>query len=65
MERVVQVAQELSMARDLNAVTAVVRHAARELTCADGATFVLRDGDLCFTRTKTPSAPSGRATAFP
>jgi hypothetical protein len=32
----------------LTAVLTVVRRAARELTAADGATVVLREGDLCF-----------------
>ena len=48
MSRLVGVVQELSLARDLPAVMAIVRRAARELTNADGATFVLRDGDLYF-----------------
>ena len=39
MERLVQVVQDLSHAHDVNAVTAIVRKAARELTGADGATF--------------------------
>ncbi|MBI2969277.1 MAG: histidine kinase, partial [Gammaproteobacteria bacterium] len=47
-ERLVGVIQELSLARTLDRVMEVVRHAARELTGADGATFILRDGDLCF-----------------
>ena len=36
-ERLVVAVQELSLARDLAAVTAVVRLAAREMTGADGA----------------------------
>jgi signal transduction histidine kinase len=43
MERLVVVVQELSLARDLATVAAIVRRAARELTGADGATFILRD----------------------
>jgi hypothetical protein len=43
-ERLVEVAQELSMARDFDAIREIVRRAARELTRADGATLVLRDG---------------------
>src|SRR5438105_15468977 len=38
----------ISLARTLEAVMAVVRRAARELTRADGATFILRDADKCF-----------------
>jgi signal transduction histidine kinase/CheY-like chemotaxis protein len=48
MEHLVQVVQRLSLARDLPAIMAIVRRAARELVCADGATFVLRDGNHCY-----------------
>lgn len=44
MERLVAVIQELSLARTLDQIMAIVRHSARELTGADGATFVLREG---------------------
>ncbi len=47
MEHLVKVVQKLSLARDLPAIMAIVRRAARELVAADGATFVLRDGDQC------------------
>jgi predicted hydrolase (HD superfamily) len=39
MELLVTVVQELSLARDLETISAIVRQAARELTQADGATF--------------------------
>ena len=45
MEQLVEVIQRLSLARDLATVMEIVRHAARNLTGADGATFVLKDGD--------------------
>lgn len=48
MMRLVQAVQELSLARTLEKVMAIVRTVARELTGADGATFVLRDGEQCF-----------------
>jgi hypothetical protein len=44
MELLVVVVQKLSQAKDLNTITTIVRRAARELTGADGATFVLREG---------------------
>lgn len=47
LERLVDAVQELSLARDVAAVAATVRSAARALTGADGATFVLREGDAC------------------
>jgi signal transduction histidine kinase len=43
----VQAVQELSAARTLDRIRAIVRSVAREIAGADGATFVLRDGDLC------------------
>lgn len=61
-ERLVEVAQALSTARDLDAILALVRRAGRELTGADGATFVLRDGDMCFYADEDaigPPPPSG------
>ncbi len=48
MELLVGVVQELSLARDLATITEIVRTAARKLTQADGATFVLKDGDFCY-----------------
>ena len=48
MERLLEVVRELSHARSLERVTATVRSSAPQLTGADGATFVLRDGDLCY-----------------
>jgi hypothetical protein len=41
-ERLLSVVQRLSFAKSLDEVTAVIRTAARQLTGADGATFVLR-----------------------
>ena len=40
--------QALSLARSVAEIQAIVRSAARRLTGADGATFVLRDGTRCF-----------------
>lgn len=64
-ERLVEVAQELSTARDLEAIMAVVRNAARELTGADGATFVLRDGDRCFYADEDAISPLWKGHRFP
>lgn len=47
MECLVNVVQELSLQRDLESVTRIVRQAARKLSGADGVTFVLRDQDTC------------------
>ncbi len=65
IEKLVAVVQDLSRARTLEAVQAIVRHAARELTGADGATFVLRDGDLCFYADEDAIAPLWKGLRFP
>src|SRR5687767_2516024 len=65
MERLVAVVQQLSLARSLDAVMAIVRTAARQLTGADGATFVLRDGDLCFYADEDAVAPLWKGNRFP
>lgn len=64
-KRLIRAVQELSMARDLDAVAEVVRHAARELVGADGATFVLRDGEQCFYRDEDAICPLWKGQRFP
>jgi len=64
-ERLVQVAEELSMARELRDVMSVVRRAARELTGADGATFVLREAELCFYAEENAIGPLWKGRRFP
>lgn len=65
MEQLVGVVQELSRARDIAAVMAIVREAARGLTRADGATFVLRDGDQCFYAEENAVSPLWKGCRFP
>jgi signal transduction histidine kinase len=65
MERLVAVVQELSLARDLPTLMAIVRRAARELTGADGATFVLRDSDACYYADEDAIAPLWKGMRFP
>jgi diguanylate cyclase (GGDEF)-like protein len=57
--------QELSLARCVEDVQRVVRVAARELAGADGATFVLRDGDRCFYADEYAIAPLWKGQKFP
>lgn len=64
-ERLVAIVQELSLARDLDTVMAIVRRAARELTGADGATFVLRDHGKCFYADEDAIAPLWKGQRFP
>jgi diguanylate cyclase (GGDEF)-like protein len=63
--RLITTIQELSKARDLKTIQAIVRSAARELTGADGATFVLRDGDFCFYADEDAIEPLWKGQRFP
>lgn len=65
MERLVAAVQALSDARTLDAIMEIVRHAARDLTGADGATFVLRDGDQCHYADENAIAPLWKGRRFP
>jgi signal transduction histidine kinase len=65
MELLVTVVQELSLARDLETITEIVRKAARDLTQADGATFVLKDGDFCHYVDENAISPLWKGKRFP
>src|SRR5262245_49097646 len=65
MERLVGVVQALSFARDVDAVAAITRDAARDLTGADGATFVLRDDDRCYYADENAISPLWKGQRFP
>lgn len=65
MKHLVTVVQKLSLARSLEAIVEIVRLAARELTCADGASFVLRDGDQCFYADESAVEPLWKGQRFP
>ena len=65
MELLVTVVQELSLARDLETITGIVRRAARDLTQADGATFVLKDGDFCYYVDENAISPLWKGKRFP
>lgn len=64
-ELLVEVVQRLSLARDLETLMTIVRQAARKLTGADGATFVLRDGDRCHYADEDAIAPLWKGKRFP
>lgn len=65
MERLITVVQELSLASDLQTIMTIVKHAARELTQSDGASFVLRDQDQCFYADEDAIAPLWKGQRFP
>ncbi|PMB05821.1 hypothetical protein CEN49_17220 [Fischerella thermalis CCMEE 5273] len=66
MKQLIKVVQEeLSLARSLEEITAIVRVAARELTNADGATFVLREQDMCYYAEENAIQPLWQGKRFP
>lgn len=65
MTCLVRAVQEMSLARNLESVMRIVRSAARRLTGADGATFVLRDNDMCYYADEDAIAPLWKGQRFP
>jgi diguanylate cyclase (GGDEF)-like protein len=65
MERLLEAVQELSLARRLPEIQSIVRSVARELTGADGATFVLRDNGFCYYADEDAIAPLWKGRRFP
>lgn len=61
----VKAAQQLSQARSLDTIMEITRNAARELTGADGATFVLKDKDKCFYADENAISPLWKGQRFP
>jgi signal transduction histidine kinase len=61
----VGVVDRLATADDLGTITRVVAEAARALAGADGATFVLREGDLCFYADEDAISPLWAGRRFP
>lgn len=57
--------QDLSLARDAEDVQRIVRSAARRLVDADGATFILRDGDTCHYVDEDAVGPLWKGRRFP
>jgi signal transduction histidine kinase/DNA-binding NarL/FixJ family response regulator len=57
--------QKLSLARDIEAVQAIVRRAARDIVSSDGATFILRDEDRCYYADENAIAPLWKGQRFP
>ncbi|MGE9743583.1 ATP-binding protein [Bdellovibrio bacteriovorus] len=65
VRKLVEVIQNLSAARSLDEITKLVRTAAREIADADGATFVLKDGDFCFYADEDAISPLWKGQRFP
>ena len=65
MEKLIVTIQSLSLARSLDDIVAIVCKKARELTGADGATFVLRDGNFCYYVDEDAIATLWKGKRFP
>ncbi|HEY3354828.1 MAG TPA: GAF domain-containing sensor histidine kinase [Polyangia bacterium] len=63
-ERLLAVVSELSFMRDRQGVMDVVRRAARDLTQADGVTFVVREGDQVFYAEENAIGPLWKGRRF-
>ena len=59
------IVQELSLARDIETIMGIVRKAARTFTGADGATFILREGDKCHYADEDAITPLWKGGRFP
>jgi GAF domain-containing protein len=57
--------RDLGAARTMQRIGEIVRTAARRLTSADGVTFVLRDGELCFYADEDAIGPLWKGQRFP
>lgn len=61
----VEAIERLAGARSIEDVAAVVRTAARQISGADGVTFVLRDGDYCWYFDEEAISPLWKGQRFP
>lgn len=64
-ERLVAAVEQLSLARSVDTVIGIVRTIARQLVGADGASFIMKDGDQCFYADEDAIAPMFKGRRFP
>jgi signal transduction histidine kinase len=57
--------QQLSLSRSIEAVMAIVRRTARQISGADGATFVLREDNMCYYADEDAISPLWKGQRFP
>lgn len=65
MQQLVSAVQRLSLARSQQAIIDIVRHCARNLVGADGASFILRDGEDCVYVDEDAIGPLWKGRRFP
>jgi GAF domain-containing protein len=64
-EQLGRAVDRLAKARRFDEVTKIVRTSARQLSGADGVTFVLRDGDRCYYADESAIGPLWKGKRFP
>ena len=64
-DRLATAIESLARARRLSTVMDVVRRVARDLSGADGVTFVLRDGDCCYYAEENAIKPLWKGKRYP
>jgi len=65
LRRLAEVVEKVAAARDMAGLAAIVRHALRELTGADGATVVLREDGHCHYVDEDAIGPLWKGQRFP
>ncbi|MFB6257509.1 MAG: ATP-binding protein [Flavobacteriales bacterium] len=65
VQKLVKMIQELSLAKGLNGIMEVVRTNTRELSGADGVTFVLKEGDKSYYADEDAISPLWKGCRFP
>lgn len=61
----VETVEDLSAARNIDQIAAVIRSSARRISGADGVAFVLRDGDRCWYLDEDAIGPLWKGRRFP
>ncbi|MDX2214878.1 MAG: PAS domain-containing protein [Oculatellaceae cyanobacterium bins.114] len=65
LQYLIQTIQQLVAARDIQTILTAVQGTIRRLMATDGATFVLRDGDMCHYVEEDAIAPLWKGQRFP
>ncbi len=65
IDKLASAVQELSLSKDIESVIQIVRSIARELTGADGATFVLKENNTCYYVDEDAIGPLWKGSRFP
>ncbi|HEY9758661.1 MAG TPA: ATP-binding protein [Oculatellaceae cyanobacterium] len=65
MQTILDTVLKLSATRKMEEIADIIRHAARAIVNADGATFILRKGDFCYYADEDAIGPLWKGKHFP